>query len=145
MLWWRCPHGRKHQETEVSVPSSLLLEAPMQPHPTSLCMDTGGCTHTHTHQHLLQRSTQGSTLCFIACDDVWVCAKPLQSCLTLCHPMDCSPPGSSVRGILQARVLEWVARPSPGDLPNPGIEPVSPMAPVLQADSLPLSHRGSHY
>ena len=59
--------------------------------------------------------------------------------------MDCSPPGSSVRGILQARVLEWVARPSPGDLPNPGIEPVSPMAPVLQADSLPLSHRGSHY
>ena len=32
-----------------------------------------------------------------------------QSCLTLCDPMDCSPPGSSVRGILQARALEWVA------------------------------------
>ena len=32
-----------------------------------------------------------------------------QSCLTLCHPMDCSPPGSSVHGIFQARVLEWVA------------------------------------
>ena len=32
-----------------------------------------------------------------------------QSCPTLCHPMDCSPPGSSVRGILQARILEWVA------------------------------------
>ena len=32
-----------------------------------------------------------------------------QSCLTLCDPMDCSPPGSSVRGILQARTLEWVA------------------------------------
>ena len=32
-----------------------------------------------------------------------------QSCPTLCHPMDCSPPGSSVHGILQARILEWVA------------------------------------
>ena len=39
-------------------------------------------------------------------------AKWLQSCLTLCDPMDHSPPGSSVRGIFQARVLEWVAVPS---------------------------------
>ena len=39
-------------------------------------------------------------------------AKSLQSCLTLCHPMECSPPGSSVHGILQARILEWVAGPS---------------------------------
>ena len=36
-------------------------------------------------------------------------AKSLQSCLTLSDPMDCSPPGSSVHGIFQARVLEWVA------------------------------------
>ena len=35
--------------------------------------------------------------------------KSLQSCPTLCDPMDCSPPGSSVHGILQARMLEWVA------------------------------------
>ena len=35
-----------------------------------------------------------------------------QSCPTLCDPMDCSPPGSSVHGILQARILEWVAMPS---------------------------------
>ena len=39
-------------------------------------------------------------------------AKSLQSCLTLCDPMDCSPPGSYVHGILQARILEWVAMPS---------------------------------
>ena len=39
-------------------------------------------------------------------------AKSLQSCPTLCDPMDCSPPGSSVHGILQARILEWVAVPS---------------------------------
>ena len=39
-------------------------------------------------------------------------AKLLQSYPTLCDPMDCSPPGSSVHGILQARTLEWVAMPS---------------------------------
>ena len=43
--------------------------------------------------------------------------------LTPFGPMDCSPPGSSVHGILQARVLEWVAMP--GDLPDPWIEPGS--------------------
>ena len=41
-----------------------------------------------------------------------VSAKLLQSCLTLCDCMDSSPPGSSVHGILQARILEWVAMPS---------------------------------
>ena len=41
-----------------------------------------------------------------------VVAKLLQSCLTLCDPMGCSPPGSSVHGILQARTMEWVAMPS---------------------------------
>ena len=45
-----------------------------------------------------------------------------QSCPTLCDPMDCSPPGSSVRGILQARILEWVAIFSRGSS-DPGMEP----------------------
>ena len=63
-----------------------------------------------------------------------VSAKLLQSCLTLCDPMDCSPPGLSVHGILQARVLEWVAIfLLQGDLPHPGIEPRSP---AFQADAL---------
>ena len=53
--------------------------------------------------------------------------------------MDCSPPGSSVHGILQARKLEWVAIPISGDLPNPGIEPRSP---TLQEDSLPAEPPG---
>ena len=43
---------------------------------------------------------------------VCVCGQLLQSSLTLCHFMDCSPPGSSVHGILQARIPEWVAVPS---------------------------------
>ena len=54
--------------------------------------------------------------------------------------MDYSPLGSSVHGIFQARILEWVAIFAQGDLSNPGIEPMSP---ALQADSLPLSHPGS--
>ena len=49
-----------------------------------------------------------------------------QSCPTLCDPMDCSLPGFSDHGILQARILEWVAISSPGDLPSPGIKPESP-------------------
>ena len=48
-----------------------------------------------------------------------------QSYPTLCDPKDCNPPGFSVHGIFQARVLEWVAISSPGDLPNPRIEPRS--------------------
>ena len=59
------------------------------------------------------------------------CTKLPQSCLTLCDPMDCSPPGSSVHGILQSRILEWVASPPPGDLPDPRIEPVSLVSPAL--------------
>ena len=50
--------------------------------------------------------------------------------------MDGSPQGSSVLGISQARILEWVAIPPPGDLPHPGTEPTSPMSPALQVDSL---------
>ena len=52
-------------------------------------------------------------------------AKLLQSCLTLYNPLDCSTPGSFVRGILQARILEWVATPSSRGSSQPKIEPAS--------------------
>ena len=51
-----------------------------------------------------------------------------KSCLTLCNPRGCSPPGSSVHGILQERMLERLPFPSPGDLPGPGIKPASALA-----------------
>ena len=54
----------------------------------------------------------GAEVKMVACWPVCSHAKSLQSCLTLCDPMDCNPPGSSVHGILQARMLEWVAMPS---------------------------------
>ena len=58
-------------------------------------------------------------------------AKLIQSYPTLCNPVDCSPPGYSVHVILHARILEWVAMASSGDLPNPGMEPASLMSPAL--------------
>ena len=60
--------------------------------------------------------------------------KVAQLCVTLCDPMD-----YTVHGILQVRKLEWVAFPSPWDLPNPGIEFKSP---ALQADSSPAESSG---
>ena len=58
----------------------------------------------------------------------------IQLCPNLCDPIDSSPPGFSVHGILQARIFS-----SPGDLPNPGIKPGSL---ALQADSLPSESLG---
>ena len=49
-----------------------------------------------------------------------------ESCPSLGDAMGCSPPGSSVRGISQARTLEWAALPPPGGRPDPGSEPRSP-------------------
>ena len=56
-----------------------------------------------------------------------------QSCPTLCDPVDCSPPGSSVHGILQQEFWSRLPFPSPRDLPDPGIEP---RCPAFQADGL---------
>ena len=66
---------------------------------------------------------------------VCVHAKLLQLCLTLCDPMDCSPPGSSVHGILKARIMEWAAMPSFRGW-------IKPMTPALQVVSLPTEPPG---
>ena len=57
-------------------------------------------------------------------------------------PMNCTP-DSSVHGIFQARVLEWVTISSSRALPDPGIKPAFPAPPALQAYSLPLNHERS--
>ena len=61
---------------------------------------------------------------------VFVRAKSLQSCLILCDPMDHSPPGTSVHGILQVGIWSGLPCPPPGDLPDPEIEPASLTSPV---------------
>ena len=68
-------------------------------------------------------------------------AKSLQSCLTLCDPMDCSPPGSSVHGILRTRILEWWVASSllQGIFPTQGSKTCFLYLLHWQAGSLPLA------
>ena len=84
-------------------------------------------THTHTHTQLLV--TRSAT---VIPKKWWWCYLVAKSCPSLCNPMGYSPPGSSVHGISQTRIL--VPFPSPEDLPDPGIEPMSPVSPALQVD-----------
>ena len=93
----------------------------------------------------LRSLTEQTSLCplgVMANGQTCVFAKSLQSCLTVCDPMDCSQSGSSV-GF--SRRDYWSGLPClfPGDLPNPEIKTESPVAPALQSDSLLLRHRGS--
>ena len=65
-----------------------------------------------------------------------------QSCSTLYNPINCSLPGSSVHGILQAEYCHFLLQ---GIFPNPGIKPFSPVSPALQAHSLPIEPKGSPF
>ena len=85
--------------TEIPTPSVLALESA----PFGRWLDHEGRAPMNGIGTLIK---EGLTL-FLSSPFSISCA--LQSCLTLCNPMDYSPPGSSVHGILQARILEWVA------------------------------------
>ena len=89
------------------------------------------------------QGTQASLFCLFywgvrACVRAWVrvcvcvcVCSVTQNCPSLCVSMDCSLPGSSVHGILQARTLERAAISFSRDLPDPGIEPTSLVSPAL--------------
>ena len=79
-----------------AIPSSRGSSRPR----SQTCISCGSCTEVDS----LPLSHQGRPRCHAA-------AKSLQLYLALCDAMDCSPPGSSVHGILQARILEWGAMP----------------------------------
>ena len=86
---------------------------------------------------LLGFLSRTQSLLYVACCAVRLVAP---SCLTLCNPMDCSPPGSSVHGDSQVNNTAVGCRILfQGNLPNPGIKPRSP---ALQADSLPSESKG---
>ena len=82
-------------------------------------------------QAVLIPACDWSSLAFGMMYSVCMHAMSLQLCPTLLDPMDCSPPGSSVHGTLQARIMEWVTMPSSRDLPDPEIEPGSLISPAL--------------
>ena len=62
----------------------------------------------------------------------WRAGSVNRSCPTLRQPVDCSPPGSSVHGISQARILQWLPFPPPGGLPHPGKDLTSPVFPASE-------------
>ena len=72
-------------------------------------------------------------VCVCVCTCTCVCMQSLQSCPTLCIPVDYSPSGSSVHGVLWARILEWVPYPPPGDFPSPETKSGSPAAPAVMS------------
>ena len=94
--------------------------------------------HTHTHTQLYTHQSNHvsfdpdeyfcpekemiSNCCFCFCFSACMHARLLQSCLTLCDPMDHSPPGSSVCGILQEKYWSGLPCPPPGDFPDLGIK-----------------------
>ena len=108
-------------------PSDLLIEAVFIP-PASKMSFTENLSVSTLQYNYFPKLILLSTLQY---NYAVLCAKLLQSCPTHCNLMVWSLPGSSVHGILQARILEWVAMPSPGDLPNPGIKPASLMFSAL--------------
>ena len=80
------------------------------------------CTHSsfvlHSSFLILEQTFYFRTIIFSPSSEY---AKSLQSCSTLCDPINCSPPGSSIHGISQARILEWLPCPPPEDLLDLGI------------------------
>ena len=71
------------------------------------------------------------------------CVQSLQSCPTLCDPRDCSPQAPLSVGFSRHEYWSGLPCPPPGDLPDSGMEPKSPVCPALQTDALPLSSQGS--
>ena len=129
-LWahWRKGMGATHHRTRITclppIPLfPILNDIGSTARPISLCRVSGiKVSHGYSLLHASACSCEMYIYIYIyiyICIYVHMhiymqamCAKSLQSCLTLCDPMDCSPPGSSVHGILQARTQDWVAMPS---------------------------------
>ena len=122
----------------------LLLPSVSPPFPCRLCvLDTALIISTNSHMY---RCEQVSHLLWtsVFLRVCWGCmCVCVLSCSVTSYPMGCSPPGSSVRGILQARIWSGLPFPPPVDLPNTGIEPASLASPALAADSLSLCQLGS--
>ena len=118
IAWWAAVHGVAKSRTQLSdFPFTFhfhALEKKWQPSPVFLPGESQGrgslvgCrlwgrTESGTTEATRQRYRRLASAYAVL---------SLQSCPTLCDPMDSSPPGSSVHGILQARILEWIAMPS---------------------------------
>ena len=112
--------------------SSLAWRIPRTEEPGGL--QSMGSQESDTTERLTHRHVTYDGSAIVTCKFVDVCmrARSLQSCPTLCDPMDCSLPGSFVHGIFQNKNMNGLLCPPPGDLPDSGIEPMSLIeSPVL--------------
>ena len=105
-------------------------------------------THTHTHvkkgwKRYSEGQGKNEENKALVCKMLCVCMLSRSVVSDYFDLMDCSPPGSSVHGIFQARILEWGAISFLGDPPHLGIKPFFLHLPYWQVDSLPLQHLGS--
>jgi len=118
-----------------------------------VCMPCIACLHVYMYVYVSLCACKCVHVCYVCLcvhlhECVYMCvygcmyAKMLQLCPTFCDPTDCSPPGSSVYGILQARTLEWVAMPSCRGLSDSGIDPCLLHLLHRQMGSLPLVPTG---
>ena len=118
-------------------PGAILQREPARGARSAMSGPTPAPTAPPPHRALSAKPLppSGQSLAMPPNQVVCVWGGGTHSVLSDCNPTDCSLPGSSVHGILQARILEWVATPSSKDLPHPEIEPGFP-------DSLPSESLG---
>ena len=119
---------------------SLALLIPLSPGGWQLNLPQLNC-HEPCFPEGFLRGNLYLTLIFLVKPFVNCCPLIAKSCSTLCDPLDCSPPGSSVHGISQARVLERGTIASSRGSSQPRDRTHTYASPALQADALPLSHR----
>ena len=109
-------------------PTPVFLPGESQGRQSLVGCSLWGCTESDTTEATQQQQSNqtergkenSSNRTYLTISTLWkVCVKVAQSCPTICDPIDCSLPGSSVHGILQVRILEWVAIPFPGGPSQP--------------------------
>ena len=102
---WEVAENTKTSWVESWLP--YLLCGALDKLPPCFCIVTIPTEEIH-HEDYINLQTNHLKQCLVYKTTQCCCCLVAQLCLTLCHLMDCSPPGSSVHGIFQARILEWV-------------------------------------
>ena len=105
---WQCAKGSFVLRLSLGGWITIDLDSAWLPHSLLLAIDLGVDRGPNIYQRDLCWGNFWKLFCVCVC----VCVLVIQWCPTLCNPMDYSPPGSSVHGVLQARILEWVTMPS---------------------------------
>ena len=105
------------EEGKMFTPQTLSLQGSCKPASPTIKSQGSGCPKTHRLLRLQQLQSWRGCLCALS---------------TLCDPMDCNPPGFSVLEFSRQEYWSGLPFPAPGDLPDPGSEPLSPASPTFR-------------